>query len=307
MNLQRSHGLQGPVHKPHIPAQANSTRASNLYPVHTSANKIKDVWNSNLKFEFARLCKFAHDYPIIAIDTEFPGFLYDDLAVKSDSKEIRSFQRMVMNVREMKLIQLGVTLSDYGGNKPKDGGTWQFNFRFDINKDRHDCSVNGGVEIMKKTGVKFDLLKKHGISHDIFFDYLLRSGLLANPYYHWVSYHGLYDFGYIIKHLHRNIVPDNVYLFEMFFKSYFPTSSDVKVATINDSHLPHRGGLENLSSYFGCKRIGIQHQAGSDSAVTMEIFTKMIQNHEYRLKLENQAGLLFDTPSTFKIRFGTGN
>lgn len=307
MNLQHSHGRQGPVRKLQLSSQANNTRASHLDPLHASVHNIKDVWNCNLKFEFGRLCKCAQDYPIIAIDTEFPGFLYDDLAVKSDSREMRSFQRMVMNVREMKLIQLGVTLSDYDGNKPKDGSTWQFNFRFDINKDRHDGSVNGGMEIMKRTGVNFDLFKKHGISHDIFFACLLRSGLLANPYYHWVSYHGLYDFGYIIKHLHRNVVPDNVYLFEMFFKSYFPTSSDVKVATINDSHLPHRGGLENLSRYFGCKRIGIQHQAGSDSAVTMEIFTKMIQNPQYRLKLENQAGLLFDTPSTFKLRFGTGN
>lgn len=36
------------------------------------------------------------------------------------------------NVNNLKLIQLGITLSSPEGEFPKPIGTWQFNFKFDL-------------------------------------------------------------------------------------------------------------------------------------------------------------------------------
>jgi CCR4-NOT transcription complex subunit 7/8 len=38
---------------------------------------------------------------------------------------------MRLNVDNLKLIQIGITLSDYNGNLPRSVTTWQFNLEFD--------------------------------------------------------------------------------------------------------------------------------------------------------------------------------
>jgi hypothetical protein len=35
----------------------------------------------------------------------------------------------------MKIIQVGITLSDENGNHPQPVSTWQFNFNFDLKND----------------------------------------------------------------------------------------------------------------------------------------------------------------------------
>jgi CCR4-NOT transcription complex subunit 7/8 len=39
---------------------------------------------------------------------------------------------MRCNVDLLKIIQIGLTLSDEDGNYPQDASTWQFNFHFSI-------------------------------------------------------------------------------------------------------------------------------------------------------------------------------
>lgn len=39
------------------------------------------------------------------------------------------------NVDILKIIQIGITLSDENGKHPEPVSTWQFNFNFDIDKD----------------------------------------------------------------------------------------------------------------------------------------------------------------------------
>ena len=36
-------------------------------------DRIKEVWSHNLEDEFKNICKIVHDYPFVAMDTEFPG------------------------------------------------------------------------------------------------------------------------------------------------------------------------------------------------------------------------------------------
>jgi CCR4-NOT transcription complex subunit 7/8 len=43
-----------------------------------------------------------------------------------------TYQFIKMNVDNLKLIQVGFTLTDEDGNLPEGISTWQFNFKFDI-------------------------------------------------------------------------------------------------------------------------------------------------------------------------------
>jgi len=43
-----------------------------------------------------------------------------------------AYQVIKMNVDNLKLIQVGFTLTDEDGNMPEGISTWQFNFKFDI-------------------------------------------------------------------------------------------------------------------------------------------------------------------------------
>lgn len=47
------------------------------------------------------------------------------------SKNESSYQTVRKNVESLKLIQIGITLSDIDGNIPDDVSTWQFNLQFD--------------------------------------------------------------------------------------------------------------------------------------------------------------------------------
>ena len=43
-----------------------------------------------------------------------------------------NYQTLRCNVDLLKIIQLGITLSDAQGNTPPDVCTWQFNFQFSL-------------------------------------------------------------------------------------------------------------------------------------------------------------------------------
>lgn len=55
-------------------------------------------------------------------------------------------------MEETKLIQIGLTIADEDGNVPYPICTWQFNFKFDISKEK---IVNQSADLLKKAGVQF--------------------------------------------------------------------------------------------------------------------------------------------------------
>ncbi len=64
-------------------------------------------------------------------DTEFPGVVARPIGnFKSGTSEYH-YQTLRCNVDILKVIQLGLTLSDEKGNLPPGVCTWQFNFHFD--------------------------------------------------------------------------------------------------------------------------------------------------------------------------------
>jgi CCR4-NOT transcription complex subunit 7/8 len=64
-------------------------------------------------------------------DTEFPGVVARPIGQFKSSNEYH-YQTLRCNVDLLKMIQVGLTLSDENGNIPPGGGTWQFNFKFDL-------------------------------------------------------------------------------------------------------------------------------------------------------------------------------
>jgi hypothetical protein len=64
-------------------------------------------------------------------DTEFPGVVARPIGTFKTSSDYH-YQTMRCNVDLLKIIQIGLTLSDEDGNYPQDASTWQFNFHFSI-------------------------------------------------------------------------------------------------------------------------------------------------------------------------------
>lgn len=263
----------------------------------TFSPPVCQVYEHNFEKELRRLWYYAQFYPVISIDTEFPGFVHGERAVSKVPGAFRSFELMARNVKELKLIQLGISISDMQGDSIVDGGTWQFNFRFDIDRDKHDGRRRrSGTQTLKRAGLEFRRLRDNGIPHDLFFKTLKTSGLLQNPTLRWVSYHGLYDFGYMVKYLNEKKGLQNARVFQESLQAYFPKRCDIKVLALGHENLPTHGGLQNLADHTKCERIGTKNHAGSDSALTRDVFVKLVQGTGLRQKLASQNGLLFGTP-----------
>ncbi|KAM7259830.1 hypothetical protein ACFE04_015571 [Oxalis oulophora] len=207
---------------------------------------IREVWNSNFIPQIMSLSSFLPKYPVVAIDTEFPGFI---LKCDKDAPESTRYSMMKHNVDNTKLIQLGITLSDHYGNI---AGSWEFNFRdFDSSSDLCDPT---SITFLKKNGMDLDKINELGISLDCFrrtfADLLSRQRLHMK----WVVFHGLYDFAYLLR----------------------------LMTGLSRTEL----GLEKLAKIVKVKRLGGAHHAGSDSLLTASVFLKMkelfqIQDNDY--------------------------
>ncbi|KAL8499273.1 hypothetical protein ACS0TY_022306 [Phlomoides rotata] len=126
---------------------------------------------------------------------------------------------MNLKVDSLKLIQLGLTLSDIHGNYLPTFGTeswyvWQFNFcDFD---PECDCNGRESITFLKNQGIDFVKYKDMGIDLCTFalkFNaYVLgpRSGLT------WITFHGIYDYDYLIKILTGKQLPCNYNEFRIF-------------------------------------------------------------------------------------------
>ena len=79
--------------------------------------------------ELRNISALIEKYSYIALDTEFPGFVFSGQGLTQ--KEIY-YDAIRSNVDKLKLIQVGLTLCDKDGEYPKETSTWQFNFNFDL-------------------------------------------------------------------------------------------------------------------------------------------------------------------------------
>jgi CCR4-NOT transcription complex subunit 7/8 len=134
-------------------------------------------------------------------DTEFPGIVARPIGSFKTGADYH-YQTMRCNVDMLKIIQIGVTVSDENGQSPEIS-TWQFNFTFNLSyvyksslmegvkliSKREDMYAPESIELLKKSGIDFKRHEEEGIDVDYFGELLVTSGLVLFDNVKWVSFH----------------------------------------------------------------------------------------------------------------------
>nr|KYP70280.1 putative CCR4-associated factor 1 isogeny 7 [Cajanus cajan] len=153
-------------------------------------------------------------------------------------------------------VVLRLTFSDAHGNLPSCGTEspciWQFNFR-EFNISE-DIFASDSIELLRQGGIDFKKNSEKGIDVNRFGELLMSSGIVLNEAVHWVTFHSGYDFGYLLKLLH--------------------------------------GGLNKLAELLEVERVGVCHQAGSDSLLTACTFRKL-RDTFFNGSTEKYSGVLY--------------
>ncbi|XP_057425262.1 probable CCR4-associated factor 1 homolog 9 [Lotus japonicus] len=241
----------------------------------------RSVWSSNLESEFELIRSIIDSYPFISMDTEFPGIVFRPKTGGGAETWHRSpedhYSVLKSNVNRLNLIQVGVTLSDRDGNLPNLGTLqqflWEFNFS-DFNV-KTDLQAPDSIVLLRTQGIDFEENNKSGIKIVRFAELMMSSGLVCNPNVSWITFHGAYDFGYLVKALTHRALPECLADFLLLVRVFFGDRViDVKHLMKFCSGL--YGGLNNVSKKLDVKRVvGKSHQAGSDSLLTMHAFEKI--------------------------------
>uniref|UniRef100_A0A6N2K1U9 poly(A)-specific ribonuclease n=1 Tax=Salix viminalis TaxID=40686 RepID=A0A6N2K1U9_SALVM len=244
-----------------------------IAPPKEESIQIREVWNDNLEEEFALIREIVDQFNHVAMDTEFPGVVLRPVGNFKNISEY-NYQTLKDNVDMLKLIQLGLTFSDENGNLPTCGTDkfciWQFNFR--------------------EFNVTEDIFAMNGIDVNRFGELLMSSGIVLNDGVNWVTFHSGYDFGYLLKLLTCRSLPESQAGFFDLINTYFPMVYDIKhlMKFCNSLH----GGLNKLAELLEVERIGVCHQAGSDSLLTSSTFKKLKDNF-FSGSTEKYAGVLY--------------
>lgn len=248
---------------------------------------IREVWADNLDEEMERIRATLEDYPFVAMDTEFPGIVARPLGNFRSQSEF-AYQTLRVNVDLLRIIQLGVCLSDGQGNTAPEGSTWQFNFFFSLDDDTF---AQDSIDLLTNSGIDFAALATRGIDVAAFGELVMTSGLVLTKAVKWVTFHSSYDFGYFLKIVTGNPLPADEAEFFALLRLFFPAFYDVKHMMRNCKGL--KGGLQDLADDLGIARIGTQHQAGSDSLLTLQAFFRLLRVH-YDGRLDPKfEGVLF--------------
>jgi len=250
-----------------------STNNSHILNI-TNPPIIRDVWEDNFEEEFAVIMNLAEQYKVIGMDTEFPGIVYrlneTDLGQLTSIHEIE-YKTIKINTDNLKVIQVGLSFASEEGHLLDSVTSWQFNFKFDLGKDEY---ANDAVDLLVNSGIKFEEHASRGISPQRFAEYLIASGILFNEEIKWISFHGGFDFAYLIRMLHGQNLPDDEQGFYNLLNIYFPSFFDIKYM-VRDLESLKSGGLNKIANELNVRRIGPQHQAGSDSLLTLATYFKL--------------------------------
>ncbi|KAF9762234.1 CCR4-NOT transcription complex subunit 7 [Nosema granulosis] len=232
------------------------------------SNQILNVWKENLHKEMKTIRSLIDKYNYISMDTEFPGVVAKPVG-NFKTQSSFAYQQLRCNVDLLKIIQLGISLSDAQGNRPQPTNTWQFNFDFSLESDMY---AQESIDLLIQAKIDFKEHEKRGISIQEFGELLITSGLVMSEDVVWVSFHSAYDFGYLIKILTCNLLPEKEEDFYRLLKALFPEFYDIKFLIQSSKYV--KKGLQEISTDLGLKRTGIQHQAGSDALLTSLTFFK---------------------------------
>ncbi|KAG6486816.1 hypothetical protein ZIOFF_055396 [Zingiber officinale] len=280
-----------------ISSSAASTSASRV--------EVRSVWAHNLDEEFALIRSAVPFHPFVALDTEYPGVVVASKNPYCTLPLPQRYELIRAKVEALRIVQVGLTLSDAAGNLPcaiyTDGTcvryVWEFNFRdFDISRDRYAPS---SIELLKANGIDFQKNQVWGIDSCRFAQHLATSGLLSFDHFSpvsWITFQGAYDFAFLVKMLTCDCkLPKTVHEFLHLVHFFFGKRVfDVKHLC---KHCPGLyGGLERVASTVRVERaVGSRHQSGSDSLLTWQVFYQIASRVNPQLiHRPEHMGALFD-------------
>jgi CCR4-NOT transcription complex subunit 7/8 len=256
--------------------------------------EIRNVWAENVEEEMACIRELIERYPYVAMDTEFPGVVARPVS-EAYSPDYH-YKSLKVNVDLLKIIQLGLSFADESGVFAPGCPCWQFNFKFSL---EDDMFAQDSIDLLVSSGISFADHAIRGIDPGLFGELLMVSGLVLDDRVKWVTFHSGYDYGYLLKLLTTVELPVDEKSFFDILKVYFPTIYDIKYMTsLIDGHF---GGLQKLADDLGCQRLGAEHQAGSDSLLTMSAFFAL-----GKAKFSNASGDIEDQKFKNEL-FGYGN
>ena len=96
------------------------------------------------------------------------------------------------------------------------------------------------------------------------------SNLVLNEEVTWITFHGQYDFTYLLKVLLGIRLPNLPEQFLDYLNVYFPVKYDIKIM-INEMEEIKNYSLQKLGNDLCIERHGQQHQGGSDALLTLGI------------------------------------
>lgn len=247
--------------------------------------EIRNVWANNLDKEMALVREACCIYPFVAMDTEFPGVVSQPIPDKN--KQDTYFKTVTMNANFLKIIQIGITFFDKDGNHAKDCPAWQFNFKFDKEKDE---MAKASIDMLEKCGLNFDTLRDNGIDPCYFGELFNTCGLTYNENLTWISFHSGYDFAYLLHLISSDDLPQDQGEFFQLLDIVFPNIIDIKYIA---AKVGLKGGLSKVSDELLVTRIGPSHQAGSDSILTGDAFFQLINYPETKIDYKQYVGVLY--------------
>jgi len=195
-----------------------------------------------------KLRDVAEHYPVIAMDTLLPGTVARPIGPFGSYADY-NYQTLKCNVDLTRVIQIGLMLYDSAGHRPKGISTWRFNFAFDAGEDQF--SLESIDRLRQSCGL--DLGKHHsqGIKALQFGELLMSSGLVLNEDIRWimfggansfserppearsvngrpveppwVTFCGIYNFGYLLQLLTAESLPEKAHDFRESLDLFFPS------------------------------------------------------------------------------------
>lgn len=260
----------------------------------SSANPttITDVWADNVASEMLHIASLAGSYTYIALDTEFPGVVARPVGAAASVLDA-GYQTLRCNVDMLRMIQLGIAVCGV-----EDGAAvrcWQFNFQFSKDSDMY---AEDSIDLLERSGLDFKEHERRGIDVADFGELLTSSGLVLNDDVQWVSFHGGYDFAYLLKMLMGANLPAEERSFFELLECFFPQLYDLKYLMRRAEGAGLHGGLNRLAEHYKVDRVGMMHQAGSDSLLTLNVF--------FRLRREAFGGQIADELEGILFGLGAG-
>lgn len=227
------------------------------------SRELHEVWEHNFETEFnlllAAVARAGGSEAILALDTEFPGFPYED---SRSSTQEGHYQVLRHNVDDLWPIQFGIAVV---GTNGVHRGVWNFNLRFDAEVDIH---TEESLDFLRAAGLDFPRHRTEGVS-PLMLGQRLANCSLIGPHGRapcWLTFSGSYDWGYLMKLVTLGrALPGLAGTFDQVLSVYCPKRRELR------DFLP-TGSLEKLGRKLGVKRWGQPHTAGSDALLTLELF-----------------------------------